>query len=224
LAKLASFQAILDDEEASIETHEQVHWEMIANTRAVLGCAEELFLREGIFRSEGKFYYATPSLIRRRGKNSSTCSDSIKTSNETEYLISVRLLNYHIDHEGRWYKDFLPAGQDAGTLRSAAALLLNATDEGRILRVLDDRYAKSPTRFLGTEDSMNDGTVRIIWTSWEYAKDAGEGSRLVMGILNVDALTIQLDHVFPSPFDHYYEKSWVAFQWPGNKALYFIYE
>ena len=231
VAKLASFQAILDDEEASIETHEQVHWEMIENARAILGCAQELFRREGTFQSKGDFYYATPSLIRWRAKNSSSnqSSNSVRgRAMDAEYLILVRLLNYRIDHNGRWYKDFLPAGQDAGILRSAAALFLNATDKGSILRVLDDRYEKSPTRFLGTEDpkllAMSDGTIRIIWTSWEYAKDAGEGSRLVMGILDTDALTIQLDHVFPSPFGHYYEKNWVAFQRPGSSELYFIYE
>jgi tetratricopeptide (TPR) repeat protein len=233
LAKLASFQAILDDEDASIETHEQTHWEMIGSTRAILGCAQELFRREGTFHNDGDFYYATPSLIRHQGRktNSSDSSDSSLQAegvSHAEYLILVRLINYRIDHEGRWYKDFLPAGQNSGTLRSAAALFLNATDQGSILRVLDDRYEKSPTRFLGTEDpkllSMNDGTVRIIWTSWEYAKAAGEGSRLVMGILDTDSKTIQLDHVFPSPFDHYYEKNWVAFQRPGCDALYLIYE
>ena len=233
--KLASFQVNLDDEDASIETHEQKHWEMIGCTRAILGCAQELFRREGIFHNDGEFYYATPSLIRRqRGKTSNSDSSDSGSSpeaeevNDAENLILVRLLNYRIDHEGRWYKDFLPAGQDSGTLRSAAALFLNATDQGSILRVLDDRYEKSPTRFLGTEDpkliSMNDGTVRIIWTSWEYAKTAGEGSRLVMGILDTDSKMIQLDHVFPSPFDHYYEKNWVAFQRPGCDALYLIYE
>jgi len=235
LAKLASFQAIMDDEAVSIETHEQVHWEMIGSSRAILGCAQELFRRESTFHNGGDFYYATPSLIRRQGEkiSSSDSSDSgsslqAKEVNGAEYLILVRLLNYRIDHEGRWYKDFLPAGQDSGTLRSAAALFLNATDQGSILRVLDDQYEKSPTRFLGTEDPklllMNDGTVRIIWTSWEYAKAAGEGSRLVMGILDTDSRTIQLDHVFPSPFDHYYEKNWVAFQRPGCDSLYFIYE
>jgi hypothetical protein len=238
LAKLAKFQAILDDEDASIETHEQMHWEMIGSTRAILGCAQELFRREGIFHNNGNFYYATPSLIRRQAKKASS-SDSSDTSdsrnslhakevNNAEYLILVRLLNYRIDHEGRWYKEFLPVGQDSGTLRSAAALFLNATDQGSILQVLDERYEKSSTRFLGTEDpkllSMNDGTIRIIWTSWEYAKAAGEGSRLVMGILDTDSKTIQVDHVFPSPFDRYYEKNWVALQWPGCDALYFIYE
>jgi len=235
LAKLASFQAIMDDEAVSIETHEEVHWEMIGTTRAILGCAQELFRREGTFQNDGDFYYATPSLIRRQGEKTSSSdrSDSgsslqAKEVNGAECLILVRLLNYRIDHEGRWYKDFLPAGQDSGTLRSAAALFLNATDEGSILRVLDDRYEKSPTRFLGTEDpkllAMIDGTIRIIWTSWEYAKAAGEGSRLVMGTLDTDSKTIQLDHVFPSPFDHFYEKNWVAFQRPGCDALYFIYE
>ena len=235
LAKLASFQAVMDDEKTSIETHEQVHWEMILSARSILDCGQELFRREGMYHNNGEFYYATPSLIRRREKDSSNTGSSDTNSslqampeNNAEYLILVRLLNYHIDHEGRWYKDFLPAGQDSGILRSAAALFLNATDPGSILRVLDDRYEKSPTRFLGTEDpkllAMNDGTIRIIWTSWEYAKDAGEGSRLVMGTLDTDFMTIQVDHVFHSPFDHFYEKNWVAFQRPGRDELYFIYE
>jgi len=231
LAKLASLQAIMDDDEVSTETHEQVHWEMTTNTRAILGCSQELFRREGIFHNNGTFYYATPSLIRRREKYDSADSSNRlypKQDTNMEYLILVRLLNYRIDHEGRWYKDFLPKAQDSGILRSASALFLNATDEGTILRVHDGCYEKSPTRFLGTEDpkllAMIDGTIRIIWTSWEYAKAAGEGSRLAMGILDIDSLTIHLDHVFPSPFDHFNEKNWVAFQRPGCNELYFIYE
>lgn len=234
LAKLASLEAIVDNDEASIETHEQVHWEMIAGTRAILSCSQELFRREGIFDNSGNFYYATPSLIRRRGEYSSNDStDSSKSlpakqEADAEYLILVRLLNYRIDHEGRWYKDILPAGQDSGMLRSASALFLNTKGKGSILRVLDGRYEKSPTRFLGTEDpkllGMMDGTIRVIWTSWEYAKAAGEGSRLVMGTLDIDSLVIHLDHVFPSPFDHFYEKNWVAFQRPACNEIYFIYE
>ncbi|KAM3570445.1 hypothetical protein VYU27_007489 [Nannochloropsis oceanica] len=226
LTKLASLEAIMNDEDASIETHEQVHWEMIASTRAILGCSQELFRREGIFHNSSSYYYATPSLIRRREEHSG--SDSAKQETDAEYLILVRLLNYRIDREGRWYKDFLPANQNSGVLRSASALFLNTTDNGSILRVLDGRYEKSLTRFMGTEDpkllAMMDGAIRIIWTSWEYAKAAGGGSRLVMGTLDIDSLTIYLDHVFPSPFDHFNEKNWVAFQRPGCNDLYFIYE
>jgi len=234
LTKLASLQAIVDDDEASIEIHEQIHWEITTSARAILDCSQELFRREGIFHNNGSFYYATPSLIRRkeiyRSSGSTHDRNSLQAAQETdaEYLILVRLLNYRIDHKGRWYKDFLPAAQDSGILRSASALFLNAADEGRVLRVLDSRYEKSPTRFMGTEDpkllAMTDGTIRIIWTSWEYAKAAGEGSRLVMGILDIDSLTINLDHVFPSPFGHFNEKNWVAFQRPGCNELYFIYE
>jgi tetratricopeptide (TPR) repeat protein len=227
LAELEAFEAILGDPEVSDDTKAQVHWEMIGRSRPILGCGEELFRREGAFRDDAapldqqqpaEFYYATPSILPHPERPHS------------DHLILVRLLNYRIDHEGRYYRDYLPHGDTSGVLRSSS-VLYNGRDDatGQQLHIDDASYERTAYRYMGTEDPrlfrMASGETRIFWTSWEYAKHLGEGSRIVSGSLDPASGVVRVDHLFVSPLDRFLEKNWVAFQVPGDAAaLRMVYE
>lgn len=223
LDEMEAFEAILNDPAVSDDTKGQVHWEMIERSRAILeGCGEELFRREGVFidddegTAEPNYYYATPSILPH------------PEGPDDDYLILVRLLNYRIDHEGRYYRDYLPQGDHSGVLHSSAVLFHgHNASRGIPLRVEDGVYERNTYRFMGTEDPrlfrMNSGEIRVFWTSWEYAKHLGEGSRIVSGVLDVASGVVTLDHLFQSPLDNFLEKNWVAFQPSGEEALRMVY-
>lgn len=217
LDELAATEAILDNAGVPDDTHAQLHWDVVNRARPLLEAGQELFRKEGRFQDGDAYYYATPSLLPHPLRP------------DDDHLVLVRLLNYRIDHEGRYYKDYLPASDTSGVLRSSSALYSghNAA-EGHELRIEDGRYERTPYRFMGTEDPklfrMDNGDIRVIWISWEYAKYVGgEGSRMVSGILDLASHTVHVDHIFPSPFGHFLEKNWVLFQVPGG-PLQVVYE
>lgn len=216
LGELQALDAIMNDPNVSEETRAQVHWEMVGGARPVLSCGEELFRHQGPFQDGHRYYYATPSLAPHPDRPGE------------DHLILVRLLNYRIDPGGRYYKDYLPVDDTSGVLRSACALFVGrASESGKMVRIIDGRFERSPYRFLGTEDPrlfrLDSGEIRVFWTSWEFSKYLGEGSRIVSGILDVNSSTLQVDHLFQSPFDRFLEKNWVMFQVPGG-PLRIVYE
>lgn len=214
--ELAAAVAILDNPGIPEETRAQLHWDMISRARPLLEAGQELFRREGRFQDGDAFYYATPSLLPHPNRT------------DDDHVILVRLLNYRIDPEGRFYKDYLPPSDTSGVLRSSSALYLGRHAlHGHELRIQDGQYVRTPYRFMGTEDpklfQTDNGDIRVIWISWEYSKYVGEGSRMISGILDLGTLDVQVDHLFPSPFDHFLEKNWVLFQVPGG-PLQVVYE
>ncbi len=217
LEELSAAEAILDNVDLPEETQAQLHWDVIGRARPLLESGQELFRKEGRFQDGDTYYYATPSIIPH------------PRHPDNDHLVLVRLLNYRIDSEGRYYRDYLPPTDNSGVLRSSSALYWGhqTAAEGQELRIADRRYERTPYRFLGTEDPklflMDTGDIRVIWISWEYAKYVGEGSRMVSGILDVDTYTVQVDHIFPSPFGRFLEKNWVLFQVPGG-PLQVVYE
>jgi len=216
LKDLQAFDAIVNDRNISDETRDQVHWEMIALARPILHCGEELFRRGDIYGDGEEYYYATPSILPH------------PTNPEEDHLIIIRLLNYRIDPVGRFYKDYLPKYDTSGILRSACVLHDGRDAErGDIVRIIDGRFQRLSYRFLGTEDPRlfrsESGEIRVFWTSWEFSKYLGEGSRIISGVLHVESSTIYVDHLFQSPFDRFLEKNWVVFQVPGG-PMRIVYE
>lgn len=216
LNKLQALDAVVNDRGISDETRAQVHWEMIALAQPLLACGEELFRRGDIYGSGQDYYYATPSILLH------------PTDAEEDHLIITRLLNYRIDPVGRYYKDYLPKDDTSGILRSACVLHAGRnTKRGDMVRIIDGRFERVAYRFLGTEDPrlfrLESGEIRVFWTSWEFSKYLGEGSRIVSGVLEVNTSTIYVDHLFRSPFDRFLEKNWVVFQVPGG-PLKIVYE
>ena len=216
LKELQALDAVVNDRNISDETRAQVHWEMIALARPILHCGEELFRRGGIYGDGQNYYYATPSILPH------------PTNPEEDHLIIMRLLNYRIDPIGRFYKDYLPKYDTSGILRSACVLHDGRNAErGDIVRIIDGRFQRVSYRFLGTEDPrlfrLESGEIRVFWTSWEFSKYLGEGSRIISGVLHVNTSTIYVDHLFQSPFDRFLEKNWVVFQVPGG-PMRIVYE
>jgi len=216
LEMLQALDAVVNDPKVSEETRAQIHWEMVGGARPLLGCGEELFRREGTYGDGHNYYFATPSLIPLSG------------GPEEDHLILVRLLNYRIDPAGRYYRDYLPIQDTSGVLRSACALYVGrSAEEGRMVRIMDGQFIRTPYRFLGTEDPrifrLDSGEVRVFWTSWEFSLYLGEGSRIVSGVLDVNSSTLHVDHLFQSPHDRFLEKNWVVFQVPGT-PLRIVYE
>lgn len=216
LEEVDALDTIVNDANVSEETRAQVHWEMVGGTRPLLSCGEELFRRQGPYGDGHEYYYATPSLVPHPDRPGE------------DHLILSRLLNYRIDPAGRYYKDYLPANDTSGVLRSACVLFTGrGAQAGTMVRVLDGRFERAPYRFLGTEDTrlfrLETGELRVFWTSWEFSKYLGEGSRIVSGILDVDSSTVRVDRLFQSPHDRFLEKNWVVFQVPGG-PLRVVYE
>lgn len=214
--ELAAAEAILDNPDMPEETRAQLHWDVITRARPLMQTGQELFRREGRFQDGDEFYYATPSLLPRPNRA------------DDDHLILVRLLNYRIDPEGRFYRDYLPPSDTNGVLRSSSALYIGREAlQGHQLCIQDGQYARVPYKFMGTEDPklfrMDNGDIRVIWISWEYSKYVGEGSRMISGILDLETFKVKVDHLFPSPFDHFLEKNWVLFQTPGG-PLQVVYE
>ena len=210
---LAALQWLLDDGRIADETEAQVHWEVVHHARPLLDAGRELFRREGVFGEPGRYYYATPSILPMDSQG--------RDSTSSDYLILVRLLNYRIDREGRYYRDYLPLGDTTGTLRSSSVMFLGRKDgDPRELTIDDTGFDRTPYRFAGTEDPRlfqdTNGNILVLWTSWEYANHVGEGSRAVLGRLNVSTATVQVERVFRSPLNRFVEKNWVLFQVPGG--------
>ncbi|GAB5031134.1 Hypothetical protein NocV09_00500050 [Nannochloropsis oceanica] len=216
LKKLQTLDAIGNDHEITDETRAQVHWELISLTRPLLNCGEELFRRGGNYGNGQDYYFATPSILPH------------PTNPDEDHLIIARLINYRIDSVGRYYKDYLPKDDKSGILRSACVLYTGrGADRGDVVRIMDGRFERVSYRFLGTEDprlfQLESGEIRVFWTSWEFSKYLGEGSRIISGVLHVNTSTIYVDHLFQSPFNRFLEKNWVVFQVPGG-PLRIIYE
>lgn len=215
LNELKAAQLLLDDPYVSDETEAQVHWEVVQRARPLLDAGREPFHREGIFQNEGRYYYATPSVV------------SANLNGQDEYLVLARLLNYQIDHEGRYYKNHLPVNDTSGTLHSSAALFIGVNSEPRELIVDNGQLKRKAYKFMGMEDPRlfqgADGNFLVMWTSWEYAEYVGEGSRAVLGRLDLNTATVRVQHVFPSPLNRFLEKNWVLFQIPGG-PLQCVYE
>jgi len=216
LHELQALDDVVNDANVSEETRAQVHWEMVGKARPGLECGEELFRREGTYGDGHDYYFATPSLL------------PLSEDPGEDHLILVRLLNYRIDPAGRYYRDYLPVQDTSGVLRSACALYVGrSAEDGRMVHIMDGRFARAPYRFLGPEDPrmfrQDSGEVRVFWTSWEFSKHVGEGSRIVSGVLDLNSSTLHVDHLFRSPHDRFLEKNWVVFQVPGA-PLRIVYE
>lgn len=218
---LGHLQSLLDDGHMADDTEAQLHWEIVGRAQPLLDGGRELFRREGIFEDQGQYYYATPSIL-------PTIPLPTIKSPPSDHIILVRLLNYRIDTKGRYYREYLPANDTTGNLRSSAVLFLHHEDlNPRELIIDDGHFERTPYRFVGTEDPRlfrdASGQIWVIWTSWEYAKHVGEGSRAVLGRLDVPTATVQVEQVFSSPSDRFVEKNWVMFQAPGG-PLQCVYE
>ena len=216
LRELRALDVLANDPNVSEETRAQVHWEMVNKAHPLLACGEELFRRQGTYADGRDYYFATPSVL------------SHPEMPDEDHLILTRLLNYRIDRDGRFYKEYLPANDTSGVLRSACVLYVGRhAESGDMVRILDGGFERVPYRFSGTEDPrlfrMTSGEIRVFWTSWEYSKYLGEGSRIVSGILDVNSSTVHVDHLFQSPYGRFLEKNWVVFQVPGE-ALRVVYE
>ena len=216
LRELRALDALVNDPKVSEETRAQVHWEMVTRAQPLLACGEELFRRQGAYADGRDYYYATPSIL----------PDPQRP--DEDHLILTRLLNYRIDRDGRYYKDFLPVNDTSGVLRSTCVLYVGRqAGPGEMVRIADGHFERAPYKFLGTEDPRlfltGSGDIRVFWTSWEFSKHLGEGSRIVSGILDVNASTVRVDHLFQSPYNRFLEKNWVVFEVPGS-PLRIVYE
>lgn len=222
LDDFAAFEATLNDPESSDDTKEDVHWAMASRAKPVLRCGEEIFRREGPFMESMRdpdqqleYYYATPSILPH------------PTYPDEDHLVLIRLVNYRLDNETRYYTDYLPPGDTSGVIRSSSVMYWgrNAT-KGVEVRANEEIFKHSFSQYVGMEDArlfqMDTGHVRVTWVSWEYAAYVGEGSRMVSGLLDADTHTLKVDHVFSSPYNRTLEKNWVLFQIPGG-PLRFVY-
>ena len=215
LAELQDYQNKIDRNDTLEDAQELERDRMVkALAKPLLEHAPEIFRKECEFQDGAEFYYSTPTIVRRKTEQ-----------RDDEIIIVCRLINYRLDSVDRHYRDFLPPGAPNHVMKSALALHRGVHDStGELVIISDEVFERSHTSFMGAEDpklfQLVDGSLLLAMTSWEYPSVAGPGARMASGILHVPNATLEVNHAFPSPFHHQWEKNWVMFYPPaayGNK-------